>query len=278
MLLERGSAMNPHQQANLARWNELTAIHARSRFYDVEGFKAGQSSLRPLEVEEVGDVTGKSLLHLQCHFGLDTLSWARRGARVTGIDFSDQAIAQARALSQELGIPAEFVCSTVEDLPRALTGRFDLVFTSYGAICWLADLSAWARTIVHFLEPGGTFYMVEVHPVADVFDDSPGVTELRVAYPYFPQAEPLRLQTQGTYADRSAAVVNTVSYAWIHSVGEVLTALLGAGLRLEFFHEFPYSVFPNYAFVQQDADGWWRPRGQKGSIPLLFSLKATKPR
>src|SRR5206468_3957002 len=162
----------PYQQTNRARWNELTAIHARSRFYDVAGFKAGRCSLRPLEVEELGDVAGRSLLHLQCHFGLDTLSWARRGARVTGVDFSD-------------------------------------------------------------------------HPIADVFDDSPGVAELRVAYPYFPQAEPLKLQTQGTYADRSAAVENATSYAWVHSVGEILTALLGAGLRLEFFHEHPFSVFPN---------------------------------
>jgi SAM-dependent methyltransferase len=266
-----------YRQANRQRWNELVALHHRSRFYDVDGFKAGQSSLRPLEIEELGDVSGKSLLHLQCHFGLDTLSWARRGARVTGVDFADEAIALAQTLSRETGLDARFVCSSVEDLPGVLRDTFDIVFTSYGVLWWLADLRRWAEVIAHFLKPGGTFYLVEIHPFADVFDDRPDVRELRPAYPYFASPEPWRDEAQGSYADREARVAHTVSYGWPHSIGDILNALLGAGLHVEFLHEFPYCVYAKFPFMHQGTDGWWRLPEQYGSIPLLFSLKASSP-
>jgi SAM-dependent methyltransferase len=262
------------QKTNLDRWNELTPIHARSAFYDVESFKAGKSTLRPIEVEELPDVCGKSLLHLQCHFGLDTLSWARRGARVTGVDFSSDAIALARSLSMELGINAAFICSDVYDLPAALSSTFDIVFTSYGAICWLPDLKRWAEVIAHFLKPGGIFYMVEIHPFANVFDDRPGVADLKVAYSYF-DAGPIKEQPVGTYADRTVPVRNSLCYVWQHQLGEILNQLIGVGLAIEFVHEFPFGVCATMPFMQECADGWWRLKDEESKIPLLFSLKAS---
>jgi len=152
---------------NRASWNARTPVHLRSRFYDLEAFKAGQTSLKPIELEQVGDVRGKSLLHLQCHFGQDTLSWARLGARVTGLDLSDVAIAEARALASGLGIRARFVEGNVYDAPALLGGeRFDVVFTSYGVVGWLPRLEPWARAIAASLAPGGTFHGVEFHPAA----------------------------------------------------------------------------------------------------------------
>ena len=153
--------------------------------YDVESFKAGKLSLHPLELEEVGDVSGKSLLHLQCHFGKDTLSWARLGATVTGADFSDEAIGYARELSKEIGVPATFVLSDILDLPNALTGQFDIVFTSFGAIYWLPDIWKWGQVVGHFLKPGGTFYIAEMHPTAYIFENTKEDHELRVTYPLF---------------------------------------------------------------------------------------------
>jgi 2-polyprenyl-3-methyl-5-hydroxy-6-metoxy-1,4-benzoquinol methylase len=268
--------MDSREQVNRRRWDELVPIHARSAFYDVAAFQAGRSTLRPLEIEELGDVAGKSLLHLQCHFGLDTLSWARRGARVTGVDFSQTAIAQARALAAAAQLPAQFLCSRVQDLPEVHTDTYDIVFTSYGVLCWLPDLRPWARTIVHALRPGGVFYMVEMHPIADVFDDRPEATELRLAYPYFPLPEPLMEETQGSYADRTAAVENRRSYFWVHSLGEVLTVLVQAGLRLELVHEFPYCVYPRFPWMTRGEDGWYRLPPPDDSLPLMFSVKALR--
>jgi len=156
--------MDEHQRANLAKWNELVAVHARSAFYDVDGFRRGCCSLRPLELEEVGDVAGLRLLHLQCHFGLDTMSWARLGAEATGLDFSDTAIEVARSLSDDLAIPARFLCTDLYQLPKVLDETFDVVFTSYGVLCWLRDLEEWARIVARFLAPGGRFHLVELHP------------------------------------------------------------------------------------------------------------------
>lgn len=176
---------------NRALWDEWAEINYRSFMYDAEGFKAGGISLRPYEVEEVGDVAGKDHLHLQCHFGQDTLSWARLGARVTGVDFSERAIRYARQLATELGLPARFVQCDVLDLPANLSGDFDVVFTSLGVLGWLPDLGRWAQVIWHFLRPGGIFYVSDAHPIVRVFDDTEGVTGLHVRYPYFPRPEPL---------------------------------------------------------------------------------------
>ncbi len=262
-------------KANLGLWNKWTEVHEASEFYDLEGFKAGKLALRPLEIEELGDVHGKALLHLQCHFGLDTMSWARLGATVTGVDFSEKAIELARSLATELQIPATFVHSTIDDLDTALSGDFDIVFTSYGAIEWLPDLGRWARTIDHFLRPGGTFYMVEIHPFAQMLDDIDDHPDLRFVGPYFPTSQPQRFDIRGSYADPDAPV-KAVAYSWTHDFAEIINALLGVGLQLEFLHEFPYSVAPFGRSMKRADDGWYYLPDRR-DVPFLYSIKATKP-
>ena len=269
--------MNEYTETNRRHWDEITPVHAASDFYDVASFKAGESKLKSVELEELGDVRGKTLLHLQCHFGLDTLSWAREGAAVTGIDFSEQAIATARALAEETGIEARFVVSDIYALPDNLDDQFDIVFTSYGALCWLPDITRWAQVATHFVRPGGTFYIAEFHPFSQIFDDEPEVTDLHVRYPYFPLEEPMRFDGLGTYTDRTAVFENSTTYEWPHPVSEVLTALIDAGLRVEFLHEFPFSTYKQLPFMEVSADGTVRLNEHNGSVPLLFSIKATKP-
>lgn len=265
--------MDEHIKANREMWNKWAPLHAGSEFYDVEGFKNGRCTLKSIELEELGDVSGKSLLHLQCHFGLDTLSWARLRAKVTGVDFSDKAITLARSLSRELEIEADFICSNIYDLPKNLDGEFDIVFTSYGVLCWLPDLQRWAEVISHFLKPGGTFYIVEGHPLMTIFDNSEDATELKVTQPYFHTAEPMKWEGTGSYAGIQEDKLHT-SYEWTHSLGNILNALIRAGLRIEFLHEFPVASYPGFPFTEQDKAGWWRVKGN--NIPLTFSLKATK--
>lgn len=270
--------MDKYINANRALWDELARINYRSDFYKVDAFKAGLNKLRPYEMEEIGKVEGKELLHLQCHFGLDTLCWARLGARVTGADFSAAAIEQARALAAEAGLEARFVCSDVYELPDQLNGTFDIVYTSRGVLGWLPDLEGWARVAARFVRPGGFFYITEIHPVAQVFDDDDGVTELRLRYPYFSHADPIVSATQGSYADRNATVAQGVEYSWNHGLGEIVTALASAGLGIDFLHEFSFCEWP-LSFLLPAADGTYRLRPeQDGRLPLFFSLKATKPR
>jgi 2-polyprenyl-3-methyl-5-hydroxy-6-metoxy-1,4-benzoquinol methylase len=265
--------MDDYLAANRALWDEWTAIHETSSFYDLEGFKAGGSRLRAYEVQEVGEVAGRSLLHLQCHFGIDTLSWARQGARVTGADFSERAIELARRLAAELGLDATFVCSDLYDLPAVLDGQFDVVYTSRGILGWLPDLERWAGVVAHFLRPGGVFYVTEIHPVAQVFAEEP---QLRLDYPYFPRPAPLAVPVQGSYADPTAQVRQPMEYGWVHSMGEIVSAVAGAGLRIEFLHEFPFVEWPVPFLVRHD-DGTWRlPSDAGGELPLFFSLRATR--
>jgi SAM-dependent methyltransferase len=272
--------MDEALRRNRQLWDAWTKIHVASAFYDVPSFRTGARPIRlaDYELEEVGRVQGRTLLHLQCHFGLDTLSWARLGATVTGADFSEEAIVAARALADELKIPATFVVANLYDLPDALDGQFDIVYTSCGVLNWLPDIRGWARVASHFVRPGGFLYLTEIHPIALVFDDEgvmPG--ELRLAYPYWSHPEPLRFEVKGSYADPEAPTDGLVEHAWDHSLGEIVTALIEAGLRLEFLHEFDFVRWPVEFLVEGD-DGRWRlPEGSKGALPLFFSLKATKP-
>jgi ubiquinone/menaquinone biosynthesis C-methylase UbiE len=268
--------MNEYLEANRRHWDEVVPIHVASDLYDVDSFKAGKSKLKPVEREELPDVRGKTMLHLQCHFGLDTLSWAREGAIVTGVDFSERAIESARGLAAETGIDARFVLSDVYSLPDKLQERFDIVFTSYGAICWLPDIRRWSEVVARFLKPGGTFYMVEFHPVCGIFDNDPAVTDLHIAYPYFPGSEPIRTEEDGTYADRSAKVTNRLNYSWPHPTSEVITSLIEAGLRIEFFHEFPFTTEHWFPFMDEVGERGWRLTKHDGSVPLMYSVKATK--
>ena len=215
--------MDRYIKANLDWWNEAVGVHAQGDTYGLERFKAGQSKLKYLEREEVGEVAGKSLLHLQCHFGLDTLSWARLGAHVTGVDFSEKAIALARSLAEEEGLDATFVQSDVYDLPEVLSGPFDIVYASYGVIGWLPDLLPWGSIIARFLKPGGFFYIAEGHPFMWLLDDT--TSEFKVVHSYFSH-EPIREEGQGSYADKSAQMEHTVTYGWNHTFSEIFTALL----------------------------------------------------
>lgn len=261
-------------KANQQLWNEWTAEHEKSAFYDVEGFKAGKERLKIIELEEVGDVRGKSMLHLQCHFGLDTLAWARHGAIVTGVDLSTDSIALAQSLSRELNIPATFVSSDILTLPDHLQGQFDIVFTSYGILHWLRDLKRWGQIIHHFLKPGGFFYIVEDHPFMRVFssDSERGIIPDN---PYFFTEEPYKAETEGTYATDFQGEKRTY-YMWDHSLGEVINSLIDAGLRIEYLHEFQFTLRQKFRNMIQREDGYWRFPPEFSMIPLLFSLKASK--
>ncbi len=269
--------MDEYAEANRRHWDEVVPIHARSALYDVEGFKSGQSRLKPVELAELGDVREKTLLHLQCQFGLDTLSWAREGAIVTGVDYSSVAIEAARALAAETGIEARFIESDVLRLPEKLDGTFDIVFTSYGALNWLRDMDAWAGVAAHFVRPGGTLYLAEFHPFASVFDDRPGVTGLRVHYPYFASGEPIRSDDDGTYTDRSEKIENRTTYDWPHPISEVLTAIIDAGLRIEFLHEFPVTPYEFHPAMEPAGDNLMRLTEHDGCVPLIYTFKALKP-
>ena len=248
----------------------VAAEHA----YDLDTFRAGRSTLKTIETHEVGDVRGKRLLHLQCHFGMDTISWARLGASAVGVDFSPEAIRLARQLSAELSVDAEFVCSPVNDLPQHLEGDFDIVFTSYGVLLWLADLAGWARVVDHFLTPGGFFYIVESHPVGALFSERG--RELVASETYFGTG-PIEETSDGSYADRSAIMQNKTSFEWQHPLSEIVNALTSTGLHIEFLHEFPFCMFQWLPSMVKGDDGYWRVPGPE-NVPFLFSLKATKSR
>lgn len=261
--------------ANRELWNEWAKLHVDSKLYDVPSWKAGRSSLDRVERETVGDVAGKRLLHLMCHFGLDTLSWARLGARVTGVDFSSEALRTARALADEQRLEAEFIEANVYQLPVTLEGRFDIVFSSHGVLSWLPDLSAWARNIAHCLAPGGTFCLVEGHPLMFTFDDQREDRLVVLRFPYFATGEALRFESQGSYAAPDAPL-RSVSYEFPHSVSELLGAIMAAGLKVEHFAEYPYMGWSFYPWMERNADGFWTlPEGMP-SAPLMFSLRARK--
>ena len=267
--------MKTELATNQQLWNDWTDLHETSDFYDLPGFKAGKSSLRPIERAELTDVVSRSLLHLQCHFGLDTLSWARDGAVVTGVDFSDRSIALAQALSAELSIPATFVCSDIEHLPDALSGQFEIVVSTYGVLPWLRDLPRWAEVIAHFLKPGGIFYLVDDHPVMRTLRMNDR-GELIVANPYFFTPEPSRMAARGSYAAPGDAQTPLREwYIWNHSLGEILAALIGAGLQIEFLHEFPFAMRAKFPGMERGEDGVWR-FSQPPAFPLLFSLQVRK--
>jgi SAM-dependent methyltransferase len=275
--------MDEYLRANRRLWDAWTDIHVRSAFYDVDEFRSGGREairIKDYELEEIGDVRGKTLLHLQCHFGLDTLSWARLGAGVTGIDFSERAIDEARRLASDLELDATFVRSDLYELPEKLDrgDGFDIVYTSHGVLGWLPDVERWAGVAARFVKPGGFLYITEVHPVAMAFEtEGGGLGELRLAYPYWSHPEPIRTEVRGSYADRNAPIDEMVEYGWNHSLGEIVTALVNAELRIEFLHEFTFSTW-KMDFTAPSEDGLYRLPGElDGRLPLYFSLKAGKP-
>jgi 2-polyprenyl-3-methyl-5-hydroxy-6-metoxy-1,4-benzoquinol methylase len=257
-------------EANKNLWNKRTSIHKDSTFYDVAGFKAGKNVLTPIELKELGDVKRKRILHLQCHFGMDSLNWTRLGADVTGIDLSDEAIRQAKKLNDELGMNAKFICCNVYDLKNHLDDQFDIVFTSYGVIGWLPDLDQWAEIVSHYLKPGGTFYMAEFHPVIWMFDDD--FKEIKYCYE---NREVIETESQGTYTDRNADI-KAKEYGWNHSISEVLNALIRHGMKIESFNEYMYSPYPCFNQVVPDNKGGWWIKGMEDKIPMVYSVKAIR--
>jgi len=265
--------LTDYTNSNRVHWNARTAVNAAR--YDIAGFKVGKSTLNPIELEELNDVAGKSMLHLQCHFGLDTLSWARLGAHVTGVDFSDDAIALAERLTQETGLDARFICTDIYKLTQVLEDKFDIIYTSGGVLFWLSDLGQWAKIIAHFLKPGGILYLQEEHPFLNVFDDSDDVTELHTCYPYFHTGQPIRIEGFLPFSD-PAANQRSVEYSWSFSFSDILNALIAAGLRLDYLHEFSHGSNRRFPFMVQSEEGRWRWKDATNNIPLTFSLQATK--
>lgn len=258
-------------EQNQKVWNERVETHLKSEFYDQAGFIAGKSTLTEIETNAFGDVNGKTLLHLQCHFGQDTMTWSRRGAKATGIDFSEKAIEAARNINAQLGLDAQFVHSDVYDLPNVLNGQFDYVFTTFGGIPWLPDLEKWAAVIGHFLKPGGTFYMAEFHPTLYLFN----FDNYKIEYGYFTEQNPYSEEITGTYADHKAGIQG-IEHFWNHSISEVMMPLIGQGLQVLDFQEFdfsPYNCFPN--LIQREPGRYVL--GNLGvRLPHVFSLKMQK--
>ncbi len=255
---------------NRKAWNDKTAFHAASDFYDMTGFMAGRCTLQDIELELLGDVSGKKVLHLQCHFGQDTISFARLGAHATGVDFSDTAIQKAQEIANELNIPAQFICSDIYSLPKVLQEKFDIVFTSYGTVGWLPDLDKWAGVISHFLKPGGTFVMADFHPLVWMFDND----FTKITYPYFKSDAIIEIET-GTYADTAAPITNqTVS--WNHSLSEILNSLIKHGLTIEAFNEYDYSPYNCFYGTVEAEPGKFRITNLDNKIPMIYSIKAIK--
>ncbi|MFR9727102.1 class I SAM-dependent methyltransferase [Streptomyces sp. MS19] len=268
------SASAVHRELNRRNWEGRVPIHAASAFYDLPGFRAGGSTLRPFEIEEVGDVTGLRLLHLQCHMGQDTLSWARRGAEVTGLDFSASAVDTARALARDTGLEsrARFVAADVYDAADVLAGeRFDVVYTGIGALVWLPDITRWAEVVAGLLADGGRLYLAEFHPLMETLDDD-GRT---VARDYFDRT-PQRYDYPHTYTD-GPPLRETEHVEWHHPLGTVVSALAAAGLSVEFLHEHGFTLFQAYPVLERDeAAGVHRfPAGHPG-VPLMYSLAARR--
>jgi SAM-dependent methyltransferase len=265
---------------NRALWDERVPIHLDSEFYDTSGWLDGRDSLRPFEVDELGDVAGSTLFHPQCHFGQDTLSWARRGATVTGLDFSRPAIDAARALADRAGIDADFVCAELYDASTAVGGRtFDVVYTGLGAINWLDDIDRWADTMASVCRPGGTLYLAEFHPIVDMLSPTvhdEGSLPITLQQNYFGHFWHDGPEVMGTYADLEAATVHNETWERVWTLGEVVSAIAAAGFRIELLHEHDFSLYPMYPFLEAAPDATFRmPEGQP-SMPMMYSIQARR--
>lgn len=257
-------------EINRQSWNNRVDTHLKSEFYDVEGFLKGKTSLNEIELGLLGDIKGKKLLHLQCHFGQDTISLSRLGAAVTGVDLSDKAIESARKIAKDTNSNATFICCDIYDLPNHLDERFDIVFTSYGTIGWLPDLDKWAKIISGFLKQKGKFVFVEFHPVVWMFNDDFD----KIGYRYFNSGAIVETEN-GTYADREANI--TQSYVmWNHGIGEVMNNLINNGLEINSFNEFDYSPYNCFKKTLEFEPNKFRIEHLDDKIPMVFSIKATK--
>jgi len=263
--------------ANRRNWDERVPIHRRDRtgFYAVERFLAGDKQLHAIELGELGDVAGKRLIHLQCHFGIDTLILARHGAITTGLDFSPAAIAEARRLAAKTGLAAEFVCANVYDARQTVAGDFDIAFVTWGTICWLPDLAGWAQTIADLLAPSGYLYFADAHPNMLILEEKDG--RLVHEYPIdTPVDRPLVFDEPHTYSGDTVPLAASRTYQWIHSLSRIIGALRGAGLSIDFLHEHPDLPWPFFPMFVRGEDGMWRLPDTIPAFPLSVSLRARK--
>ncbi len=265
--------MDGYLESNRAIWDAWTAHDRASDHHRaVEAVRAGGSSLRSIEREILGEVAGKTLLHLQCNMGADTLSWARLGAIVTGVDFSHEAISAARRLADDVGLPARFIASDIYHLPDTLDARFDLVVSTYGTIGFLPDLACWAEVIARYVTDGGRFLLVDIHPLGLILRPTGAIGkghELAAAYSYF---------TGGAPDEESVHAGDTGSplYTWRHSLGDVVTSLAQAGLRIVAMREYSHTFWRQFPALRQDGDGWWRWPDAAPQVPLLYSTLAVR--
>lgn len=258
---------------NRAWWDERVPIHVASELYDEAAFRRGRDSIEPWEVELLGDVDGLRLLHLQCHFGHDTMSWARHGASVVGLDFSSVAVAEATALAADLDLDARFVCSDLYDAVDALDGeRFDVVYTGFGALNWLPDLARWGEVVAALLRPGGRLLLDEFHPVTWVFGDD----DLTVEHDYF-ETEPFAWDESGSYANEGRATEHNRTIEHQHTVATILTSILDAGLRVTSFREYEHTRFRRWPFLEGGPDGTFRVPAGHPRLPLVLSVLAELP-
>ncbi len=257
---------------NKESWNNKVDIHLKSDFYNLEGFLKGESSLNSIELDLLGDVKGKSILHLQCHFGQDSISLERIGANVIGVDLSDKAIDEAKKLAKKTGVNTTFICCDVYDLPNHLDKQFDIVFTSYGTIGWLPDLDKWGKLISNFLKPDGKFVFAEFHPVVWMFDDD----FEKIKYCYFNSGPIIETET-GTYADRNVEI--TQEYiCWNHSISDVLNSLIKHNLEIKIFNEFDYSPYNCFNKTIEVKPKKYRIETLENKIPMVYAIKAEKKR
>jgi SAM-dependent methyltransferase len=269
--------LDEYRLANRANWDSRVDIHFGSVGYGVDKFAndpAHLSQVVTFDKEKLGDVAGKKLIHLQCHIGTDTISWARLGADVTGIDLSGKSIAAAQELSRIAATPARFVVSELYDSPSVVPEKFDIVYTGVGAICWLPDIKGWAEVVASFLEPGGRFYMREGHPMMWAIDWE-DTERLSVTGPYFETVEPLPEVEEETYAGEGI-VTSPLNYGWNHGMGETLNALLRAGLQIDAVEEYDTCEWQGIEQMEEGEDGYWRLPDQPDRLPLMWSVLATK--
>jgi SAM-dependent methyltransferase len=263
------------ERRNQALWDEIAPVHLKA-YKEVALLRENKEVLDEIELREVGDVAGKSLLHLQCHIGSDTLAWARHGAVVTGVDFSAESIACAKQLSDELGLPGTFIRSNIYDLRSVHEGQYDIVYTSKGVLCWLKDLDEWGRIIAHYLKPGGSFYLMESHPIIMALEEEKG-GKLSFTHPYFHKDTPTEWKPgDPDYADGNY-VPKHGSSEWEWTVSDIVNALLSAGLELEFMNEYEKLFFRLFSSMTTDDERWFRLPKYSKKLPLLLTLRARKP-
>ncbi|UQA97667.1 class I SAM-dependent methyltransferase [Streptomyces halobius] len=267
-------------RANEANWDARTPVHVASEFYGLDGSRSAEDWFAPFEWADLGDLTGREVLHLQCHLGTETAAFAERGAAHTvGLDISAAAVAEARRLADEGGRDVEFVRADVHRAVEALGGRrFDVIYTGKGALCYLPDLTAWAGIVSALLRPGGTCYLVEFHPLLDALGPkpSPNRQQLLLEYDYLGGRGPIRSDTPDTYTDGPPVQGATVSYEWRHGVGEVISALVGAGLAVQLVRETELLPWKRFDSMVPADNGWWRLPESEPIIPLLYAVRAVK--